>query len=160
MGLWARIVIIVVLASLDLPRWTSPRTTATVFWLPRGTLLVMGATTLLQYTPAPSVLSYTSVQTGRMEKDFKVWGRIVFLMALASLVVQRWFLREHGHRFQASAARGVMPRWISLRTTDTVFRLPRGTLLVIGGTAMVQLIPALGYSLRSSRKLDYVEMTS
>ena len=47
-----RIVSLAVLASLVLPSWISPRTTVTVFRLPRGTLLVMGAYLTMQLTPA------------------------------------------------------------------------------------------------------------
>ena len=54
-GVWLRVVILVAHASLVLPRWTFPKTTVTVFRLPRGTLFVMGATTMLQFTRAPSV---------------------------------------------------------------------------------------------------------
>merc|ERR1719434_446385 len=60
----ARIVILVVLVPLVVPRWTSQKTTVTVFRQPRGTLLVMGATTMVQLTQAPSVLACTSVRTG------------------------------------------------------------------------------------------------
>ena len=58
-----RIVILVALASLGSPRWTSLTTTA-VFRLPRGTLFVRGATTLVQLTAASWVLTCTSVRTG------------------------------------------------------------------------------------------------
>ena len=73
---WVRIVVLVVLASLATPSWTSPRTAVTVFRLPRGILLVVGATAL-------------------------VWVRVIFLVVLASLVVQRWRSRVHGHCVQA-----------------------------------------------------------
>ena len=52
---WVRIVSLVVLTSLVALRWMSLRTTVTVFRLPHGSLLVMGATMMVQLTPAPSV---------------------------------------------------------------------------------------------------------
>ena len=71
----------------------APKTTTTVSRLPRGIMLVMGAFMMVP-----------------------VWVRIVFLVALASLVLQDGLPREQ----------------LSL-----CFRLPRGTLAVMGATVLL-----------------------
>ena len=63
--------------------------------------------------------------------DITVGGRVVILVVLASLVA---------------------PRWTSLRTTVTVFRLLRGTLLVIGATTICRLLGTLAEELRKIGK--------
>ena len=124
-------------AELDLPE------TFTVFKLQRGTLLVMGATMMVQYVVG-------------------LWVRIVILVALASLVLPRWTFPRTFTAFRL--LRGtllvmgtVMPRWTSPRTTVTLFRLPRGAMLVMGATTMVQLTQASLVLRALPCGLDYVQ---
>ena len=78
--------------------WTSLRSTSTFFRLPRGTLLVMGATTVVQV--------------------FKVWVRVVSLWCfLLHLLCGAGFPdREHSHCFK-------LPRGTLLMEATTVVQL-------------------------------------
>merc|ERR1712136_560795 len=81
---------LVVLVPLVVPRWTSQKTTVTVFRQPRGTLLVMGATTMVQLTQAPSVLACTSVRTGlRAIPSPSLWTAVSAAATVSQMSWQR-----------------------------------------------------------------------